>query len=66
VAECYKRALDIDACCEECCRSLMRAYERLGRRDAALAVYRCCWKNLADRGIRPSPQTVALLESLKA
>ena len=66
-AACYKRATDIHACSEECCRGLMVAYQKLGRRDEALAVYQRCTQTLNTRwGIAPSPQTVALLNSLKS
>jgi DNA-binding SARP family transcriptional activator len=64
---CYKRATNIDACSEECCRGLMMAYQHLGRRDEALAVYQRCTRILDARwGVTPSPQTVALLNSLKS
>jgi DNA-binding SARP family transcriptional activator len=66
-AECYKRALDINACSEECCRALMKAYERLGRRDEAFAAYQRCARHLTEQlGIHPSTQTLALIESLKS
>lgn len=64
--ECYRRALDIHPCSEECCRALMRAYQHLGRRDEALSVYTRCTTLLQETlGITPSPQTVALLQILK-
>ena len=64
---CYKRAADIHGCSEECCRALMQAYRELGCRDEALAVYQRCTRTLNTRwGISPSPQTVALLNSLKS
>ena len=67
VVSCYIRAADIHACSEECCRGLMVAYQHLGRRDEALAVYQRCTRTLNTRwGISPSPQTVALLNSLKS
>jgi len=66
-AACYKRATDIHACSEECCRGLMVAYQKLGRRDEAVAVYQRCTQTLNTRwGIAPSAQTVALLHSLKS
>jgi DNA-binding SARP family transcriptional activator len=67
VIACYKRAAEIHACSEECCRGLMLAYAHLGRRDEALAVYQRCTQVLNTRwGIAPSPQTVALLNSLRS
>jgi LuxR family transcriptional regulator, maltose regulon positive regulatory protein len=66
VVECYRRALDIHPCSEECCRALMQAYQHLGRRDEALSVYTRCTTLLQETlGIHPSPQTVAILQTLK-
>jgi tetratricopeptide (TPR) repeat protein len=66
-AQWTERAMDIHPCSEECCRALMQAYQRLGRRDEALAVYHRCSRHLEGHlGTRPSPQTLVLLEVLKS
>jgi DNA-binding SARP family transcriptional activator len=59
--DCYLQAIEVDPVAEEFHRRLMHAYDRLGRRAEALAVYqRCRQALLARRGVSPDAQTQAL------
>jgi len=63
--ECYERCLAVDDCIEEVYQCLMTCFQRLGRRDEALSVYRRC-KIIFDTalGIAPSAETERLRASL--
>jgi DNA-binding SARP family transcriptional activator len=64
IRACY-RVLERDRCHEDSYRLLMRCYARLGMRGRALRQYRLCEKILGQEyGTTPSPETIALYESL--
>ncbi len=63
----YERGLEVDDSAEALYRGLMAAYQRLGRRGEALALYQRCRSTLAAKlGIAPSPETEALHQALRA
>jgi DNA-binding SARP family transcriptional activator len=63
--ECYERGLEMDDLAEELYRHLIMCYQRLGRKAEALSVYNRCKKALSTAfGIKPSPETQAIYESL--
>ena len=63
--DCYLQAIEVDPVSEEFHRRLMRAYDHLGRRAEAVAVYeRCRQALLARQGVSPGAQTQALLRQL--
>lgn len=65
--EAYQRGLDVDDLAEEFYQGLMTAYQALGRRAEALAVYERCRRVLAARlGVAPAPRTETLARTLRA
>jgi len=64
-AACYLRGLDADDLAEELYRRIMACRIRQGRKAEALVVYRRCLRMLVGvLGVEPSPETVALSESV--
>ena len=62
----YFKVLDIDSCCEEAYRGLMRCWEQLGDRGRAIKWFHICCKNLRDGiSVSPGQQTIALYKRLK-
>lgn len=62
-----KRYLELDPWDEQAHRCLMRAQARLGQRLAALAQYERCRHILAQElGVSPEPETIALVEQIRA
>lgn len=56
------RALELDVLCEPAWQLMIRAHAATGHRNEALRAYRSCRRLLArELGIRPSPQTMAVL-----
>jgi two-component SAPR family response regulator len=65
-AEAYRKAIAHDGFMEEAHRGLMRAHAALGERGRALRQYEELSKRLDERlGVRPTPETDALYESLR-
>ena len=65
--EFYRHGLEIDDLAEEFYRGLMACHKQSGRKSDALAVYDRCKKTLsAVLGVKPSPETETLRESLLA
>jgi ATP/maltotriose-dependent transcriptional regulator MalT/DNA-binding SARP family transcriptional activator len=63
--ECYLRALEVEPVAETFCRRIMRAYERLGRRAEALAIYHRFSHALRTcLGIEPTQETQVLYQAL--
>jgi|WetSurMetagenome_2_1015567.scaffolds.fasta_scaffold00104_11 LuxR family transcriptional regulator, maltose regulon positive regulatory protein len=61
----YEKCLEVNDQIEDFYRSLMNCYAKLGKRGAALAVYRRCKKTLSvSLGIAPSAETTAIYKSL--
>jgi ABC-type oligopeptide transport system substrate-binding subunit/DNA-binding SARP family transcriptional activator len=59
--------LRLDNLREDWYRALMRAYARLGKREAALAQYAQCRQVLeAELGVEPEAETTALFEQIQA
>lgn len=65
---CICRAiLERDICREEVYRRLMGCYQKAGRRDKALCVYRQCVRSLKDElDVEPSAATTELYRKIKA
>jgi LuxR family maltose regulon positive regulatory protein len=62
----YEKAMAVDPCAEDVCRSLMIAYHHLGRPGDVLATYNHCRDALANRlGTGPSAATENLLKRLQ-
>ena len=62
----YLKVLEVDPGAEDLCRRLMDLYQRLGRREEALAVYdRCSSALLNGFGIHPSHEMEAMARSLR-
>jgi LuxR family maltose regulon positive regulatory protein len=60
-----ERALALDSCAEECYQHLMMCHRHMGSDAKAIEVYRRCRSALASElGVRPSPKTEAIRESL--
>jgi DNA-binding SARP family transcriptional activator len=58
--------LRLDNLREDWYRALMRAYARLGKREAALAQYAQCRQVLqAELGVEPAEETIALAEAIQ-
>jgi ATP/maltotriose-dependent transcriptional regulator MalT/DNA-binding SARP family transcriptional activator len=65
-ARCYLKVLEVDDRAEELYRHLIALYQRLGRRAEALAVYERCHTALRVAvGVAPSPETEALVRTLR-
>lgn len=61
------RALGLDVLCEPAWRLMMRAHAATGHRNEALRAYRSCRRLLArELGIKPAPQTRAVLAEMIA
>jgi len=61
----YNRGLLVDSLYEACYQGLMHAHQNLGQSAEAVRVYKKCQQKLqTELGVAPSPQTVALFESL--
>ncbi|NNJ12732.1 AAA family ATPase [Chloroflexales bacterium ZM16-3] len=62
-----RRLLDMEPWREEAHRQMMRLLALAGRRNAALAHYQqCCQILAAELDLEPEPQTVALMERIRA
>jgi DNA-binding SARP family transcriptional activator len=62
-----KAILERDNCREEIYRRLMCCYQKTGRRDKALCVYRQCIRSLKDElDVEPSAATIELYRRIKA
>jgi DNA-binding SARP family transcriptional activator len=63
---CYRKGLEVDDLHEEFYRRIMNCHHRLGRRSEAEAAYKRCRRTLrAVLGADPSPETEALLSSIR-
>jgi len=63
----YHRGLQIDELYETYYQGLMRAHQQLGQTSELIGVYQQCQqKMLAELGVKPSPKTTALFESLSS
>lgn len=63
---CYRKGLESDDLHEEFYRRIMICHHRLGRPSEALAAYQRCRRTLrAALGVSPSPETEAVLKSVK-
>ncbi|HET6488771.1 MAG TPA: BTAD domain-containing putative transcriptional regulator [Syntrophales bacterium] len=61
-----KAILERDGCREEIYRRLMCCYQKAGRRDRALSVYRQCVRSLKDElDVEPSSATAELYKKIK-
>jgi DNA-binding SARP family transcriptional activator len=66
IVETAHQLLRLDNLREDWHRALMRAYARLGKREAALAQYAQCRQVLqAELGVEPVAETVALAEAIQ-
>ena len=62
----YERVLDLQPLAEDVCRHLIRCQIALGRRAEAFEAYRRCRQQLSVLlGVRPSPETEALVEPIR-
>jgi len=61
----FQRALAADSFLEEAHHELISAYARLGKRSQAFAQYHRLQAALAELHAEPSPETMALIESLQ-
>jgi pentatricopeptide repeat protein len=62
-----KAILERDGCREEIYRRLMCCYQKAGRRDRALSVYRQCVRSLkGELDVEPAAATVELYRKIKA
>jgi DNA-binding SARP family transcriptional activator len=62
-----KTILERDSCREEIYRRLMCCYQKAGRRDRALSVYRQCVRSLkGELDVEPAAATVELYRKIKA
>jgi len=67
VLECYQRGLEVDNLAEELYRHLIVCHQELGQTAEALSVYNRCKRTLSSvLGIEPSPETEAVLKSIKS
>lgn len=63
---CYRRGLEVDDLPEGFWRRLIACHARLGQQAEALAVFRQCEATLrAALGVRPSPETEALVKAFR-
>ena len=63
---CYLKGLEADDLHEEFHRRIMICHDRLGRKSEALAAYQRCRRTLhAALGVAPSPETDAVLSSIR-
>jgi LuxR family maltose regulon positive regulatory protein len=61
----YQRGLEVDDLAEPYYQRMMVCYQKLGRCAEALSVYNRCRKTLAVYDVSPSPDTEAILDSLR-
>lgn len=63
--ECYQKGLEVDDLTEEFYQSIMKCYQKMGKRAEALTVYKRCYQMLSSvLGIEPSPETEAIHKAL--
>jgi DNA-binding SARP family transcriptional activator len=61
-----ENGLNVDPLAQDCYRNLMLCYQALDRQAEAIGVYRRCEKTLAATlGVSPSPEIVALYQTLQ-
>ncbi len=63
-AQCYRQVMSADPVAEEACQRLMLALSRLGRRNAALMVYRDYRQALEQIDTVPDPATTAIYQKI--
>lgn len=65
-ADAASRLVRIDPCCEEAHRTLMRCHAHHRRLTEVVRQFEACRRSLADLGVAPSPETIALYRALRS